>query len=70
MIDKALHLLELTLLALVLFLEAKSYIRNYNAQSNLEQTAARLEREQAETEARCQRIADTCIDIIANERWE
>ena len=70
MIDKALHLLELTLLALVLFLEAKSYIRSYNAESEIKQTAARLEREQAETEARCQRIADTCIDIIANERWE
>ena len=70
MIDKTLHLLELALLALVLFLEAKSYIRSYNAQSKLEQTAARIEREQAETEARCQRIADTCIDIIANERWE
>jgi hypothetical protein len=70
MIDRALHLLEFALIGLVLFLEAGSYIRAHNAENELKQTAARLEREQAETEARCQRIADTCIDIIANERWE
>lgn len=70
MIDKALHLLEFLLLGLVLFLEAGNYIKAQNAQSELEQTAARLEREMAETEARSQRIADTCIDIIANARWE
>lgn len=70
MIEKALHLLELTILLLVLFLEAGNYIKARNLKSELEQTAARLEREQAEIEARCQRIADTCIDIIANARWE
>ena len=70
MIDKILHLIEFLLLGLVLFLEAGSYIREHNAESELKQTAARLEREMAESEARSQRIADTCIDIIANERWE
>ena len=64
MIDKALHVLEFLLLALVLVLEAKNYARTYNAESELKQTAARLEREQAETEARCQRIADTCIGLF------
>ena len=68
--DKLLHLIEFLLLLLVLFLEAKNYIRQNNAEADLKVTAARLEREQAESEARCQRIADTCIDIIANGRWE
>lgn len=70
MSDKVLHLLELMILLLVLFIEAGNYIKAHNLEIKLQQTAARLEREMAETEARCQRIADTCIDIIANKRWE
>jgi hypothetical protein len=70
MIDKALHLLELLIMLLVLFIEAGNYIKAHNMENELKQTAARLEREMAETEARSQRIADTCIDIIANARWE
>ena len=69
MLDKTLHVLEFLLLGLVLFLEAGNYIRSHNAQSELKETEAKLEREMAETEARSQRIADTCIDIITNERW-
>ena len=69
MLDKTLHILEFLLLGLVLFLEAGNYIRAHNAQNELKETEAKLEREMAETEARSQRIADTCIDIITNERW-
>lgn len=69
MLDKTLHVLEFLLLGLVLFLEAGNYIRAHNTQSELKETEAKLEREMAETEARSQRIADTCIDIITNERW-
>lgn len=70
MIDKALHLLEFLILGLVLFLEAGNYIKTHNTEVEMQKTAARLEREMAETEAKSQRIADTCIDIIANKRWE
>ena len=70
MLDKTLHILEFLLLGLVLFLEAGNYIRAHNTQSELKETAARLERELAESEARCRRMTDTCIDIIANGRWE
>lgn len=70
MIDKALHLLEFLILGLVLFLEAGNYIKAHNTEVEMQKTAARLEREMAETEAKSQRIADTCIDIIANKRWE
>jgi hypothetical protein len=69
MLDKTLHILEFLLLGLVLFLEAGNYIKAHNTESELKETAARLEQEMAETEARSQRIADTCIDIITNERW-
>lgn len=70
MIDKALHVLEFALLCLVFVLELGSKIKAHNSEVALKETAARLERELAESEARCRRMTDTCIDIIANGRWE
>jgi len=38
---------------------AKVQAQNYETRKELQ-----------ETEARCERMTDTCIDIIANRRWE
>lgn len=38
---------------------AKVQAQNFETQQQLQ-----------ETEARCERMTDTCIDIIANRRWE
>ena len=49
MIDKALHVLEFALLCLVFVLELGSKIKAHNSEVALKETAARLERELAES---------------------
>ena len=70
MLDKLVHLIEFALLLLVLLIQAKLYTNQHNAESDLKLTVIRLEKELAESEARCKRMIDTCIDILANNRWE
>ncbi len=70
MLDKLVHLIEFALLLLVLLIQAKLYTNQHNAESDLKLTVIRLEKELAESEARCKRMTDTCIDILANNRWE
>lgn len=70
MLDKFVHLIEFALLLLVLLIQAKLYTNQHNAESDLKLTVIRLEKELAESEARCKRMTDTCIDILANNRWE
>lgn len=70
MLDKLVHLIEFALLLLVLLIQAKLYTNQHNAESDLKLTVIRLEKELAESEARCRRMTDTCIDILANNRWE
>lgn len=70
MLDKVVHLLELVLLLVVLLIQAKLYIAQHNTESALKLNIIRLEKELAESEARCKRMTDTCIDILSNGRWE
>ena len=70
MIDKALHLLEFILLVLCLFFTAKVYILMKNTEQKLKDAEARIEKKCQETENQCQRIADSCIYIMANNEWE
>lgn len=70
MLDKFVHLIEFALLLVVLLIQAKLYTNQHNAESDLKLTVIRLEKELAESEARCKRMTDTCIDILANNRWE
>ena len=70
MLDKFVHLIEFALLLFVLLIQAKLYTNQHNAESDLKLTVIRLEKELAESEARCKRMTDTCIDILANNRWE
>ena len=69
-LDKFVHLIEFALLLLVLLIQAKLYTNQHNTESDLKLTVIRLEKELAESEARCKRMTDTCIDILANNRWE
>lgn len=70
MIDRFVHLVELAVLLIVLLIEAQLYIRQHNTESDLKLTVIRLEKELEESEARCMRMTDTCIDILSNGRWE
>lgn len=70
MIDKVLHLIEFIILFICLFFTAKVYILLHNAEQTVKDSEARIERRCKETEEQCQRIADTCIYILANEEWE
>ena len=70
MLDKALHILEFLLVMCCLLCSAKLYICMHNAESRMKVEMIRLERELAESEARCQRMTDTCISILSNGVWE
>ena len=70
MIDKALHLLEFILLVLCMLFTAKVYILLHNAEQNLKDAEARIEKKCEETEIQCQKIADSCIYAMANDIWE
>lgn len=70
MIDKALHILEFLILIAVLLIQSQLYVRQHNADSELKITVIKLEKELQESEDRCRRMTDTCIDILSNGRWE
>lgn len=70
MIDKALHILEFLILIAVLLIQSQLYVRQHNADSELKITVIKLEKELKESEDRCRRMTDTCIDILSNGRWE
>lgn len=46
------------------------YGKQQNTNLELRNKVDYLELQIQETEARCQRMTDTCIDILANKRWE
>lgn len=46
------------------------YGKQQNTNAELENKIGYLEFQLQETEARCSRMTDTCIDILANRRWE
>lgn len=46
------------------------YGKQQNTNQELENEIRYLQMQLEETEARCTRMTDTCIDILANRRWE
>lgn len=70
MLDKVLHVLEFILVTICLLCTAKIYIFMHNAESRMKVEVIRLERELAESEARCKQMTDTCISILANGEWQ
>lgn len=46
------------------------YTRTKAAENRLIEYGCSLREEMKETEEKCQRYCDTCIDILANARWE
>ena len=58
------------LILFFLISESYLYVLNTRLQKQVESLATKIDVELEETENKCQRMTDTCIDILANRRWE
>lgn len=55
----------------IILLRQNNDIKNLKKEIEISRLAeSKLKIELQETENRCERMTDTCIDIITNKRWE
>lgn len=53
-----------------MFLTGMYLFKLNNKVIRMERTVKELRQEVKESEERCKRMTDTCIDVLANKRWE
>lgn len=68
--DRLLLLVALVIFTGTLITGLVLFTRQEQKTQELQDEVRYLQYELRETEARCRRMTDTCIDILANRRWE
>ena len=70
LVDKICTLAALVMMLVSLFFCSFCANRAKIAEARLNAIESQVLRELEETEKKCQRYCDTCIDILKNNRWE
>lgn len=69
-INKICTIVALIVMAVSLIVCGECRNRAKIAEARLMEIESRVNNRMAEIEKKCQRYCDTCIDILANQRWE
>lgn len=69
-VNKIISLLMLVIMMMVLFCVGAVAVDQHNSKIKMEQEIASLRYELKQTQEQCKRMTDTCVDILANKRWE
>jgi hypothetical protein len=69
-INKICTIVALLVMAVSLFICGECCNRAKKAEARLIEIESQVYKRLGETEEKCQRYCNTCIDILANKRWE